>query len=147
MTPPARISARADTTPPEPGPDLEAIRQQLGQRIRACRERLGYSQICLAERTGLNRSYIGALERGEHNPGINNLARIAHGLGIRLQDLFTKRPPAPATTQATPQLVRDRSAHVQVNRAQFMQLLEQCAPDRPDLVIIYLARLGVDFHG
>lgn len=39
----------------------------LGQRIRARRRGLGLSQEGLAHEAGLDRSYVGRIERGEHN--------------------------------------------------------------------------------
>lgn len=39
----------------------------LGQRIRAKRRELGMSQEGLANEAGLDRSYVGRIERGEHN--------------------------------------------------------------------------------
>lgn len=39
----------------------------LGQRIRARRSELGLSQEGLANEAGLDRSYVGRIERGEHN--------------------------------------------------------------------------------
>jgi len=39
----------------------------LGQRIRSRRSELGLSQEGLANEAGLDRSYVGRVERGEHN--------------------------------------------------------------------------------
>jgi len=39
----------------------------LGQRIRARRKELGLSQEGLAHEANLDRSYVGRVERGEHN--------------------------------------------------------------------------------
>ena len=40
----------------------------LGKRIRARRRELGLSQEAMANEAGLDRSYVGRIERGEHNP-------------------------------------------------------------------------------
>jgi transcriptional regulator with XRE-family HTH domain len=50
--------------------------------MQLARTMLGISQAQLAERCGMKRTYIGAIERCEINPGIDNLDRIAEGLGV-----------------------------------------------------------------
>lgn len=60
-------------------PSLIAI----GAAIRAARRRNGLSQEDLAHDAGLDRSYVGGIERGEHNLTVLNLMRIAKALGIR----------------------------------------------------------------
>ena len=57
-------------------------RSRLSLNLQLARTLLGWSQEQLGLRCGLKRTYIGALERGEINPGIDNLDRIAKGLGI-----------------------------------------------------------------
>ncbi len=56
-------------------------RLAFGQRVRARREALGYSQEELAEMAHLHRTYIGSVERGERNVSILNICRIAEALG------------------------------------------------------------------
>lgn len=65
------------------------LRQLLARRIREERGRLGISQEALAERTGLHRTYVGSVERGERNVSIDNVERIARGLGVQPQDLLS----------------------------------------------------------
>jgi transcriptional regulator with XRE-family HTH domain len=45
------------------------------------------SQEELGERAGVDRTYIGQVERGRRNPTMVSLQRIAHGLGIELDVL------------------------------------------------------------
>ena len=61
---------------------------KLGERIRTFRKAKGLSQEGLAEATGLHRTYIGGVERGERNISIVNLSSIAKALGISLTELF-----------------------------------------------------------
>ncbi len=63
---------------------------RLGSRIRSIRKERGLSQEQLAEATGLHRTYIGGVERGERNIGIINLSHIADALHIPLSELLQK---------------------------------------------------------
>lgn len=56
----------------------------LGMAIRAERSKIGLSQEALAHDIGLDRSYMGGIERGEHNISVMNLLRICHRLEISL---------------------------------------------------------------
>ncbi len=53
----------------------------LGKRIRAKRRELGMSQEGLAHEAGLDRSYVGRIERGEHNLTFVSLVRICRAMG------------------------------------------------------------------
>lgn len=64
------------------------LRLILAGRMREERRRLGISQEELAEKTGLHRTYIGSIERGERNVSIDNIERIAKALGVKAADLL-----------------------------------------------------------
>lgn len=61
--------------------------KSLGRRLRNLREQTGKSQDTLANDSGLHRTYIGAVERGERNPTVLTLSRYAAGLGLTVADL------------------------------------------------------------
>lgn len=52
----------------------------LGQRIRARRRDLGLSQEGLAHEAGLDRSYVGRIERGEHNLTFVALVKLCRAM-------------------------------------------------------------------
>jgi len=60
----------------------------VGAHIRSLRKARKLSQEGLAERAGLHYTMIGAVERGERNVTLENLAKIAKGLGVPLRELF-----------------------------------------------------------
>jgi transcriptional regulator with XRE-family HTH domain len=62
--------------------------RKIGAHIRELRHQTGISQEELADRAGLHRTYIGAIERGERNVGLINLFRIARALKVKLAELF-----------------------------------------------------------
>jgi transcriptional regulator with XRE-family HTH domain len=55
----------------------------LGAEIRRARAGIGLSQEALAVDAGLDRSYMGGIERGEHNITITNIAKIAGALQVK----------------------------------------------------------------
>lgn len=69
---------------------LAKIKKDFGLRVRALRAEQGYSQEAFADECGLHRTYIGAIERGERNVSIENIAKIAHALKIKMSELLEK---------------------------------------------------------
>lgn len=64
------------------------IRVRFGKAVRKRRHRLGVSQEEFADMCGLDRTYIGGIERGERNVALINIERIAKTLRISLSELF-----------------------------------------------------------
>src|SRR2546427_5394626 len=60
----------------------------LGQRLKSIRQRKRWSQEDLAERSGLHRTYVGGLERGERNIGLVNLFKLVRALDVAVEDLL-----------------------------------------------------------
>lgn len=61
---------------------------KLGRSIKSIRKANGLSQEAVALASGLDRSYFGGIERGEHNVAVVNLERIAIALDVELKELF-----------------------------------------------------------
>ncbi len=66
-------------------------RRIFAARMRKRRTELGLSQEKLAELTGLHRTYVGSVERGERNISIDNMERISVALAVGLDDFFRDR--------------------------------------------------------
>jgi transcriptional regulator with XRE-family HTH domain len=61
-----------------------------GNAIREIRKRHGISQTALAEECRLDRTYISGIERGQRNPSLTNILKIAAALSTRPSDLFAR---------------------------------------------------------
>jgi len=59
-----------------------------GKNIRKTRKRLDLSQERLAELSGLHRTYIGSVERGERNITLVNAEKISSALNVKLSKLL-----------------------------------------------------------
>ena len=51
---------------------------------------MGMSQRALAEKSGLKRSTISGIERGERNPSLGVIEKIAESLDVSLAELFVR---------------------------------------------------------
>lgn len=62
---------------------------KFGQRVRQEREKQGLSQEELANKAKVHRTYIGMIERSEKNITLANIEKVANGLRISVQSLFS----------------------------------------------------------
>lgn len=63
--------------------------KRFGRRVRSLRLQIGVSQEELAAKTGIHRTYMGAVERGERNICLRNIVRLAKALGVDPGELFS----------------------------------------------------------
>ena len=66
----------------------EEVLLRFGTAVRATRLSIGVSQEDLAHRSGIDRSYMGAIERGEQNTGLLHIAKIAFALDVTVSELM-----------------------------------------------------------
>lgn len=62
--------------------------EELGKKIKALRLKDGISQEDLAYKAGIERSYMGKIERGEGNPSFKKLVDIANALKVTPKELI-----------------------------------------------------------
>ena len=76
----------------KPSPSYNGSKElvALGQTIRESRREIGFSQEAFADEVGIDRSYLGGIERGEHNLALINLIKIATALNISAGKLLSK---------------------------------------------------------
>lgn len=67
------------------------LRRLVAKNLRRLRKEGGLSQEELADRAGLNRNYIGMIEREENSPTVDALEQISNALGIDPVTLFQDR--------------------------------------------------------
>ncbi|GMV82493.1 MAG: hypothetical protein AMXMBFR7_36770 [Planctomycetota bacterium] len=77
----------------------EAVKH-FGRRVRELRTGLGMKQIELARRAAFSLSYITRLEKGEAEPGLELVVRIAEALGVAAHELIQVKPADPWSTMA-----------------------------------------------
>lgn len=62
--------------------------QLFGAHLAKLRKSLGWSQERLAIESGLARSYVGGIERGERNLSLINICKLAETLGVPPSEMF-----------------------------------------------------------
>lgn len=62
--------------------------RKFGSHLRELREKRALSQIRLSELAGLNRNYVGDVERGHRNPCLDNILRLADAMDVNASELF-----------------------------------------------------------
>jgi transcriptional regulator with XRE-family HTH domain len=74
----------------------EALREELGRRLRARRSSLGRTLASVAMQAGLSVPYVANLENGRGNPTLSSLHRLAGALGVTLGELLAETGDAAA---------------------------------------------------
>lgn len=69
-------------------PEQETDLQRFGRRLADLRKARGWSQERLALESGLARSYLGGVERGQRNIAVLNILRLARTLACEPSELF-----------------------------------------------------------
>lgn len=81
---------------------MSAIVHDFGAAVRRLREAHSWSQERLAEHAGLNRTYVGEIERGKAIASIVTVEKLAHALGVGIGDLLAGGAVGAANAVAPP---------------------------------------------
>lgn len=65
---------------------------EFGKRVRQFRHDQGLSQEALADRCGVHWTFLGQVERGQRSIRLDNVLKIAAGLGVRAGELVDDLP-------------------------------------------------------
>jgi len=96
IRPPSSRSAKAPAAPPAAKP-APAKPPALGPRLHAIRKARGLTLDELSERSGISKSMLSQIERGQANPTFGTLWNITQSLGLELSELVeagARRPAA-----------------------------------------------------
>ena len=63
----------------------------IGNNVRNLRKKMGISQEELGDAAGLDRTYIGGIERGERNVSALNIAKLAKALKVKPEKLLVEK--------------------------------------------------------
>lgn len=64
------------------------IQIEFGKRLKSKRQELGFTQEELAEKAGLDSTYVGSIERGERNVSLGNIIVLAEALATSPNELI-----------------------------------------------------------
>jgi transcriptional regulator with XRE-family HTH domain len=68
--------------------DEKRFLQRVGESIRDIREKKGWSQEELGFESGVHRTYVGAIERGERNLSLLSLRKITNALNVSVPSVL-----------------------------------------------------------
>lgn len=70
--------------------EASANRRAFGDQVRRLRRERGWTQEDLAERSGLHRTYVTGVERGQRNASLDAIHALADGLEVKVSVLFAR---------------------------------------------------------
>lgn len=70
--------------------DSQDIKTRFAKAVRRRRRELDLTQEQLAQISNLDRTYISLIERAERSPTLENVEKLAHGLGLKIWEFFSR---------------------------------------------------------
>lgn len=83
-------------TPPT---EKVAVQVRFGAAVRRLRKAQEHSQESFGDACGIDRSYMGGIERGEHNLALVNIMKIVAGLRMQPSEFFKELDEGPPQTR------------------------------------------------
>jgi len=71
------------------GKERPLVLLAFGEAVRRRRKEQGFSQEAFGDACGIDRSYMGGIERGEHNLALINIMKIIDTLGVKPSEFFS----------------------------------------------------------
>jgi transcriptional regulator with XRE-family HTH domain len=81
--------------------DKSPVLLKFGAAVRRRRMDAGFSQEAFADHCGIDRSYMGGVERGERNLSLINIERILQGLDVQPSVFFKDLDPEPVVGKSS----------------------------------------------
>ena len=106
------------------------LQQELGRHVRRHRERVGMSQVDLAEAIGRSVQMIGRIERGKSAPSFATLEEIARVLETPVQDFFG--PKELGRDDASVNRIMHRLSVLSIQEIEWIDQMIAIALGRPD---------------
>ena len=69
---------------------MNSLNEQFSAVLRQLREERGWSQEQLAQQAGLNRTYLGEVERGNAIPTLTTVSKLARAFDMRLSSMIAR---------------------------------------------------------
>ena len=64
------------------------VKEIFGERLRGLRKEEELSQEEISKKAGLDRTYVGKIERGEKSPSLETIEKLAISLNTEMKELF-----------------------------------------------------------
>lgn len=107
---------------------MDPLRIRLGRTVRELRASAGYSQERFAAKIKVHRTFMGTIERGNTNPSLDTIERLAKGLGMSVWELMRsaeRAGPAAARDRGRPQGSYDRGGKPEREMASLRKIAEE----------------------
>lgn len=73
---------------------MEELDKKIGEKLKTLREKLGFTMREVAQRTNIDHSYVGKIEKGQI-PTLDKLKKFCDLYGITVSSLFGEEVPVP----------------------------------------------------
>ena len=102
--------------------------KKFGKKVRGLRKAQKLSQENLAEKAGLHYTYIGGIERGERNPSLKNIEKIANALKVTPNEFFIA-PQVEDISAKNIEIIEDINRHIIDKDIKILQLIRLLVRD------------------